>query len=105
MALNSKGFPLYSSGSSDPSNPPGPSPSGPGQGPVSLPAAPLSPARDRRFPGIPAWPYGLEFAAALGQSLPPPALWLPEGHLAKIQINCVLASTGEPLIHHKTALD
>lgn len=72
-------------------------------GPVSLAAAQLSPARDRRFPGIPAWPYGHGFAAALGQSLPPPALWFPEGHLAEIQINGVLASIGKPLICHKTA--
>lgn len=37
--------------------------------------------------------------------LPPPTLWLPEGCLAAVQINCFSASTGEPLIYHKAALD
>lgn len=32
-------------------------------------------------------PYGHGFAAALSPSLPPPTLWLPEGHLAEVQIN------------------
>lgn len=41
--------------------------------------------QEQTFPGLPTSLMGM--GLQLPHSLPPPALWLPEGHLAEVQIN------------------